>query len=161
MVPHTRKVKLRSAMTMSPDRGSIFDTLLTLVRRGLGGRAGDGRQYVSWVHESDFVRAIYWLIDHHDVEGPVNVAAPHPLPNGAFMRELRRAWGVPLGLPAAGWMLEIGAVFMRTETELILKSRRVVPGILTGRGFAFRFPCWPEAAEDLCRRWRDQNRGGQ
>jgi NAD dependent epimerase/dehydratase family enzyme len=91
------------------------------------------------------------------VEGPVNVAASNPLPNAAFMRELRRAWGIPLGLPAAGWMVEIGAVFMRTETELILKSRRVVPGVLTEGGFTFRFPRWPEAAEDLCRRWREQN----
>jgi uncharacterized protein (TIGR01777 family) len=156
-VPHTRKVKLRSAMTMSPDRGGVFDTLLALVRRGLGGQAGDGRQYVSWVHEFDFVRAIYWLIDHHEVEGPVNVAAPNPLPNAAFMRHLRRAWGVSVGLPAAEWMLEIGAIFMQTETELILKSRRVVPGVLTEEGFTFRFPRWPEAAEDLCRRWREQN----
>jgi uncharacterized protein (TIGR01777 family) len=157
-VPHTRKVKLRSAMTMSPDRGRVFDTLLTLVRRGLGGQAGDGRQYVSWVHEIDFVRALECLIDHDDVEGPVNVAAPHPLPNAAFMRELRNACGISLGLPAAEWMLEIGAVFLRTETELILKSRRVVPGVLTERGFTFRFPRWPEAAEDLCRRWREENR---
>jgi NAD dependent epimerase/dehydratase family enzyme len=151
-------VKLRSAMTMSPDRGGVFDTLLALVRRGLGGRAGDGRQYVSWVHDVDFVRAIDWLIAHDDVEGAVNVAAPHPLPNAAFMRELRRAWGISLGLPAAAWMLEIGAVFMQTETELIPKSRRVVPGVLTGRGFTFRFPRWAEAAGDLCRRWREQNR---
>ena len=157
IVPHTRKVKLRSAMTMSPDRGGIFDTLLTLVRRRLGGQAGDGRQYVSWVHEVDFVRAIYWLIDHHEVEGPVNVAAPNPLPNAAFMRGLRNAWGVSLGLPATKWMLEIGAVFLRTETELILKSRRVIPGVLGTRGFTFQFPRWPEAAEDLCRRWREQN----
>jgi uncharacterized protein (TIGR01777 family) len=158
VVPRTRKVKLRSAMTMSPDRGGVFDTLLALVRRGLGGRAGDGRQYVSWVHDADFVRAIDWLIDHDDVAGAVNVAAPHPLPNAAFMRELRDAWGISLGLPASAWMLEIGAVLLQTETELILKSRRVVPGVLTERGFTFRFPRWAEAARDLCRRWREQPR---
>ena len=156
-VPGTRKVKLRSAVTMSPDRGGIFDTLLTLVRRRLGGRAGDGRQYVSWVHEVDFVRALYWLIDHHEVEGAVNIAAPEPLPNAVFMSELRNAYGISVGLPASKWMLEIGAVFMRTETELILKSRRVVPGLLIERGFTFQFPRWPEAAKDLCRRWREQN----
>jgi len=160
-VPRTRKVKLRSAMTMSPDRGGIFDTLLTLVRRRLGGQAGDGRQYVSWVHETDFIRALYWLIEHHEVEGPVNIAAPDPLPNAAFMRGLREACGVSLGLPVARWMLELGAVFMRTETELILKSRRVVPGVLTKRGFTFQFPRWPEAADDLCRRWREQNTGAR
>lgn len=157
-VPNTRKVKLRSAMTMSPDRGGIFDTLLTIVRRGLGGRSGDGRQYISWVHETDFIRAIYWLIDHEEVDGPVNIAAPEPLPNAEFMRELRAAWGITVGLPAATWMLHLGAVFMRTETELILKSRRVVPGILTEHGFSFQFPQWRAAAEDLCRRWREQNR---
>ncbi|MGH9867249.1 MAG: TIGR01777 family oxidoreductase [Candidatus Polarisedimenticolia bacterium] len=155
-VPRTRKVKLRSAMTMSPDPDGIFDTLLALVRRGLGGRSGDGRQYVSWVHDADFVRAIHWLIRHDDVDGPVNIAAPNPLPNAAFMRALREAWGIPFGLPASRWMLEMGAVFMRTETELILKSRRVVPGRLARAGFTFQFPQWPEAARDLCRRWREQ-----
>ncbi len=159
VVPRTRKVKLRSAMTMSPDRGGVFDTLLALVRRRLGGQAGDGRQYVSWVHDVDVVRAIYWLIEHHEVDGAVNIAAPEPLPNADFMRALREAWGVSLGLPAARWMLELGAVFMRTETELILKSRRVVPGVLTTRGFRFEFPRWPEAAKDLCRRWREGNSG--
>ena len=156
-VPGTRKVAIRSAVTMSPDRGGIFDTLLGLVRRGLGGRAGDGRQYVSWVHEDDFVRAVYWLIERDDIHGPVNIAAPNPLPNDAFMRALREAWGTRFGLPASKWMLEVGAFVMRTETELILKSRRVVPGILAQEGFRFRFPDWPEAAEDLCRRWRNRS----
>ncbi|QDU83091.1 Epimerase family protein [Planctomycetes bacterium Pla163] len=152
--PRTRKVALRSAMTMSPDAGGIFATLLTLVRRGLGGTCGDGRQYVSWIHETDFVRAIDWIVEHEDIVGPINLAAPEPLPNAAFMRELRRAWGAPIGLPATAWMLEIGAVFMRTETELILKSRRVVPGLLVEQGFEFRYPTWPEAAKELCARWR-------
>jgi uncharacterized protein (TIGR01777 family) len=155
--PHTRKVKLRSAVILSPDRGGIFDTLLALVRRGLGGQAGDGRQYVSWVHDVDFVRALYWLIDHGEVEGVVNIAAPNPLPNAAFMRDLRHACGVPVGLPASRWMLELGALVMRTETELVLKSRRVIPGLLTRRGFVFQFPTWPEAAKDLCRRWREEH----
>lgn len=158
--PGTRKVKLRSAMTMSPDPGGIFDVLLGLVRRGLGGRAGDGRQYVSWVHHEDFVRAVTWLIDHEDVEGAVNIASPEPLPNAEFMRVLREAWSIRLGLPATKWMLEVGAVFLRTETELILKSRRVVPGILLRHGFAFRYPAWPEAAASLCRQWREMRGRG-
>ena len=153
-VPRTRKVKLRSAVVMSPDRGGIFDTLLALVRRGLGGTSGDGRQYVSWIHDADFVRAVYWLIEQDQVGGVVNVAAPNPLPNAGFMRALREAWGTRLGLPATAWMLEIGAFFMRTETELVLKSRRVVPGVLAEQGFTFQFPTWPLAAQDLCRRWR-------
>ncbi len=150
--PRTRKVALRSAMTMSPDRGGVFDTLLWLVRRRLGGRAGDGRQFVSWIHEIDFIRAVEWLIDH-DMSGPVNVSAPEPLPNAEFMRILREAWGVRLGLPAGQWMVGVGAWVMRTESELVLKSRRVVPGRLLEAGFAFRFPTWPEAARDLCQRW--------
>ena len=151
--PKTRKVALRSAMTMSPDAGGIFDTLLTLVRRGLGGSAGDGRQFVSWIHYEDFVRATRWLIDHDEIAGAVNVAAPDPVPNEEFMRTLREASGTRVGLPATKWMLEIGAVFMRTETELILKSRRVVPGRLLQSGFVFNYPTWNAAARDLCQRW--------
>lgn len=158
--PRTRRVKLRSAVVMSPDRGGIFDTLLGLVRRGLGGRAGNGRQYVSWIHDADFVRAIRWLIEHGEVDGAVNLASPNPLPNAEFMRVLRRAWGTRIGVPAAEWMLEVGAVFMRTETELILKSRRVVPGRLLEAGFTFDFPDWEDAARDLCARWRAGRRIG-
>jgi uncharacterized protein (TIGR01777 family) len=153
--PATRKVAMRAAMVMSPDRGSVFDTLLGLVRRGLGGRAGDGRQYVSWVHDEDFTAAVRWLLERRDVSGAVNVASPAPLPNDDFMRALREAWGTKIGLPATEWMLELGAVGMRTETELILKSRRVVPGRLLEAGFVFRHPHWPAAARDLCRRWRE------
>jgi uncharacterized protein (TIGR01777 family) len=151
-VPHTRKVTLRSAMTMSPDKGGVFGTLIGLVRRGLGGRAGDGRQFVSWIHYRDFVTAVRWLIDHDDVSGVVNVAAPGPLPNAEFMRLLREAAGIPFGLPASKWMLEIGAFFMRTETELILKSRRVVPTRLIDHGFSFEFNTWSEAVRDLIHR---------
>jgi uncharacterized protein len=159
IVPATRKVLLRSAMTMSPDRGGIFDVLLGLVRRGLGGTAHDGRQFVSWIHERDFVRAIRWLIERDDLAGPVNLAAPEPLPNGEFMRALRAALGVRIGLPATRWMLEVGAILMRTETELVLKSRRVVPGRLLASEFTFDFPSWPAAAADLRRRWLDERRG--
>lgn len=148
--PHTRKVALRSAMVMSPDRGGIFDTLLGLVRKGLGGTSGSGRQFVSWIHEADFVAAIDWLIAHEELSGAVNISSPNPLPNADFMRDLRRAWGAQIGLPATAWMLEIGAVFLRTETELILKSRRVFPGRLLSSGFSFQFPDWQGAAQDLC-----------
>jgi uncharacterized protein (TIGR01777 family) len=152
--PRTRKVLMRSAMVMSPDRGGIFDTLLRLVRRGLGGNAAGGRQYVSWIHESDFERSVLWLIEHDEISGPVNLASPGPLPYAEFMRTLRRAAGVRLGLPATRLMLEVGAVLMRTETELVLKSRRVVPGRMLAAGFTFEVPEWGRAAEDLCRRAR-------
>lgn len=153
-LPHTRLVLLRSAMTMSADRGGIFDVLLRLVRFGLGGTPGDGRQFVSWIHGEDFVRAVHWLIAHEELAGAVNLAAPEPLPFAEFLRLLRFAWGARIGLPAARWMLEIGAFVMRTETELILKSRRVVPGLLLSSGFEFRHPQWAAAAQDLCRQWR-------
>ena len=110
---------------------------------------------MSWIHHEDFIAAVRWLIDRDDIEGAVNVAAPNPLPNAEFMRVLREACGVPLGLPAKKWMLEIGAVFMRTETELILKSRRVVPARLLEHGFKFKYPDWRDAALDLCRRSSD------
>ncbi len=137
-------------MVMSPDKEGVFDTLLTLVKRGLGGRVGDGRQYVSWIHYEDFVRAVYWLIEDKEMEGAVNLAAPYPLPNSEFMRQLREASGISFGLPATKLILEIGAVFMKTETELILKSRRVVPKKLLNAGFSFKFETWQKAARNLC-----------
>ena len=152
VTPGTRKVKLRSAMIMTPDPGGVFDTLLGLVRRGLGGTAGSGRQFVSWIDEVDFVRAIYRLVERDHFSGAVNLAAPHPLPNREFMAILRRVSGAPFGLPASEWMLALGAVFLQTETELILKSRRVVPGRLLEDGFSFEYPDWERAAQELCTR---------
>ncbi len=156
--PCTRKIALRSAMVMSPERGGTFDILLRLVRLGLGGASGSGKQFISWIHEHDFVRALDYLIAHDEFEGPINVASPNPLPNQDFMRILRKAWGTRVGLPASKWMLEIGAFFLRTETELILKSRRVVPGRLLASGFEFECPQWRCAAEALVQSWRPQNR---
>jgi uncharacterized protein (TIGR01777 family) len=152
--PHTRKIALRSAITMSPDRGGPFETLLNLVRLGLGGRSGSGEQFVSWIHDADFVRALEFLIARTDLDGCINITSPNPLPNRDFMAALRRAYGAPVGLPATDWMLEIGALFLRTETELILKSRRVVPRRLVDAGFGFQFPEWSSAAADLVQRWR-------
>jgi NAD dependent epimerase/dehydratase family enzyme len=154
VTPRTRKVSMRAAMVMSPDRGGVFDVLLRLARLGLGGPVAGGAQYVSWIHDRDFVRAVEFLADRDDVAGPVNLAAPGPLPQRTFMRVLRAAWGVPVGLPATKWMAELGAFALRSDTELLLKSRRVVPGRLLEAGFAFDYPQWPEAADDLVRRLR-------
>ncbi|MBO7940926.1 TIGR01777 family oxidoreductase [Streptomyces antibioticus] len=156
--PHTRTVALRSAMVMSPDRGGVFDVLSRLARLGLGGPVAGGAQYVSWIHDHDFVRAVEFLIAREDVSGPVNLAAPAPLPQRGFMRALRSAWGVPVGLPATRWMAEAGAFALRSDTELLLKSRRVVPGRLLAEGFAFEHPEWPEAAGDLVARARRERR---
>ncbi|HMQ03072.1 MAG TPA: TIGR01777 family oxidoreductase [Pyrinomonadaceae bacterium] len=152
--PRTRKVLMRSATTMGPDRGGIFDTMLGLVRHGLGGTAGSGEQFISWIHDLDFIRSVYWIIEHAELSGPINIASPNPLPNREFMRIFREAWGTRIGLPAFEWQLGIGALFMRSETELILKSRRVVPKLLTDSGFRFEFPHWDSAVEDLVKRWR-------
>ncbi len=150
--PATRRIALRSSMTMSPDPGGVFSVLLRLVRFGLGGTEGPGDQYVSWIHDRDYIRATEFLIEHPEISGPVNFTAPHPIPNRDFMAELRRAWRAPVGLPASSWMLEIGALLLRTETELILKSRRAVPSVLLQHGFYFDFPNWREAAQDLVTR---------
>ena len=155
VTPKTRKVLMRSAMIMSPDRDGIFDTMLGIVRKGLGGTASDGKQFISWLHERDFLNAVDWLIEHENLSGAINLASPNPLPNAEFMRIFREAWGTKIGLPATTWMLEIGAIFLQTETELILKSRRVVPTRMLESGFKFDFPNWQDAAKDLCKRWRN------
>ena len=131
---------------------SVFPVLCRLARFGLGGRMGGGDQFVSWIHETDQCRAVDWLIEHDEFRGPVNIAAPNPVTNGEMMAMVRELCGVPFGLPAAAWMLEVGAFFLRTETELIIKSRRVVPGHLLSDGFEFRFPELRPALEDLCKR---------
>lgn len=152
--PATRKVALRTAMVMSPDHGGIFDMLLRLTRFGLGGPVGGGRQFVSWIHEFDFVRAVEFLIEREDFSGPVNLCAPLPLPQAEFMAALRKAWGMPIGLPAMKWMAEIGAFFLRTDTELLFKSRRVAPARLLEAGFQFRFSDWHSASVELVGRRR-------
>jgi uncharacterized protein len=153
--PNTRKVALRSAMVMDPFKDGIFDTLLKLVRFGLGGDMGEGKQYISWIHDSDFTRAIQFILERQDLTGAINISSPNPLPNHDFMRQLRQAWGINFGLNSTNWMLEIGTFLMQTETELVLKSRRVVPSRLLEAGFKFEHPDWHEAAADLVKRWRE------
>jgi hypothetical protein len=166
--PATRKVALRSAIIFSPDAGGPFALLSRLVRLGLGGANGSGHQFVSWIHDADFVRAVDLLLTGDSSiigdsttgdswTGVVNLAAPHPLPNRDFMQALRKAWAVPVGLPAAGWMIGAAGLLLRTESELVLKSRRVVPGRLLHAGFQFQFPEWPAAARDLVARYSNRS----
>src|SRR6202046_471983 len=152
--PRTRKLALRSAMTFSPDPGGVFDVFLNLVRHGLGGTNLPGNQFVSWIHEVDFIRSVEFLINREELTGAVNLASPHPLPNREFLGILRKAWGTRVGLPTTRWMLELGTFLLRTESELVLKSRQVVPGRLLEAGFQFKYPTWPEAAHDLVVQWR-------
>jgi uncharacterized protein len=149
LTPRTRKVALRTSLVMNTDPGGIFEKLVSLARMRLGGYAGDGQQYVSWIHGKDFARAISWIIDHEELHGVVNVTSPNPLPNAEFMRTLRAACGVRIGLHAPAILAEIGAFCMRTETELILKSRKVVPTKLLDSGFHFDFAWWRDAAADI------------
>jgi uncharacterized protein (TIGR01777 family) len=158
-VPGTRRVALRTAMVMTPDRGGVFDYLSWMARLGLGGPVAGGDQYVSWIHGEDFVRAVEFLLEHPELDGPVIVAAPDPVPQRDLMRSLRRAWGGRPGLPATRLMAELGALALRTDTELLLKSRRVVPGRLLDAGFTFVHPRWDEAATDLVGQARSRRRG--
>jgi NAD dependent epimerase/dehydratase family enzyme len=104
---------------------------------------------------------VYWLIEHEDFYGPVNVASPFPIPYSEFQQALRKAWGARLGLPATEWMVELGTRLLGTESELVLKSRRVVPGKLLKDGFRFDYPHWSDAARELCARWRMNQRFGE
>lgn len=149
--PETRKLPLRLAMVLGHGKNSVFPVLSRLARFGLGGTMGSGRQFVSWIHERDFCRAVEWLLEHKDISGPVNLVAPNPLPNREMMQTLRQVCHVPLGLPAPAWLLEVGAFFLRTETELIIKSRRVIPQRLLESGFRFEYPTIAEAFADLAR----------
>jgi uncharacterized protein (TIGR01777 family) len=152
--PRTRKVALRTSLVFSPTPGSVFEVFSNLVRASLGGKQGNGQQYVSWIHERDYARAVEFLIEHEELDGAVNLTAPDPLPNREFMQALRDAWGVPNGLPAPAPLIRLGAILLRTEPELVLKSRRVVPGRLIKAGFRFEFPAWADAARDLVAQWR-------
>ena len=147
--PKTRKVALRSAMTMSADSGSVFFVFASLAKRGLGGTLGDGKQFVSWIHANDFARALSFLIEREDIFGAVNICSPNPLPQKEFMQVLRKAVHAPFGFPAPALLVEMGTRLMKTESELVLKSRRVIPAILLQHGFTFDFPTWPEACNDL------------
>ena len=140
---------MRTAIVLSNERGTMVPILRRLVAMGLGGRMGSGRQYVSWIHEADFCRAVEFLITHREMEGVVNVASPGPVTNGEMMGIFRRVGGRRVGLPAARWMLEVGALFLRTETELVLKSRRVVGRRLGEAGFRFLFEGMEGAVGDL------------
>src|SRR5437870_153586 len=147
--PATRKVALRTAMVFASSEGGVFRVLRRLTRFGLGGPVAGGNQFMSWIHEDDFCRAVEWLIDRDDFSGPVNVASPNPIPHREMMRIFRRECRVPFGLPATRWMLEVAAFIHRTEAELIIKSRRVVPGRLLAAGFQFRFPKMEDAVREI------------
>ncbi len=146
--PHTRKIALRMGIVLGLADGAL-PRLLNLVRLGLGGRQGNGQQYVSWVHEHDAANCTEWLLQHTELEGVLNCTAPQPIKNVAFMTCIREACNVRFGLPTPAWLLKIGAIVIGTETELILKSRWVVPKRLTDSGFTFLFPTTEQAIKNI------------
>lgn len=147
--PKTRKVALRISMVLG-NGGGVMPVMTKLVKAGLGGSQGSGKQYMSWIHEEDFLNSIVWLIENENTSGPYNITAPEPVTNKNFMHLMRKHLLKKIGLPATEWMVKIGAVLLQTEPELILKSRNVVPAKLLKEGFEFKFPTAEEAISNLC-----------
>ena len=154
--PCTRKVAIRSAFMISPMKKGYFDILLYLARRGMRGPVAGGKQYVSWIHVTDFIRAIEFVIFNENIKGIINFSSPHPMPQKDFMSHIRSACGTKVYFPITKWMSEIGAIFLKTDTELVLKSRRVVPKKLLSNGFQFQFPHWPEAVADMICKYNEE-----
>lgn len=146
--PRTRKIALRMGIVLGSADGA-FPRLLNLVKLGMGGKQGNGEQYISWVHERDAVACTEFLLTQNDITGAVNCTAPHPVKNKAFMRVLRKAWGIPFGLPAPAWLLQIGLTIIGSEMELILKSRWVLSKRLIEAGYQFQFNKVEHAVNDI------------
>lgn len=156
-LPNTRKIALRTSLVLGHGRNSVYPRLAQLTRMGLGGTIRDGNQMVSWIHELDFARALSFLIEDESLDGIFNLAAPAPLDNQAFMRSLRQKLGRTIGIPTPRWLLKIGTFLLRTEPELVLKSRYVIPERLMKERFMFRFPFIDEAFDDLAGRHSEPN----
>jgi NAD dependent epimerase/dehydratase family enzyme len=135
--PGTRKIALRTAITLG--KGGVITPYLNLCKSGLGGKHGNGRQMFSWVHAEDVARMIEWLYENKKAEGIYNCVAPNVVSNYSFMKILRDITGHTIGLPAPAWMLEAGAFLIGTETELMLKSRWVIPARAMQEGFVFKY----------------------
>ncbi len=143
----TRKVALRMAITIGS--GGIMTPYFNLIKFGLGGKQGTGKQMYSWIHIEDTIRMIEWIYDHREIEGIYNCCSPNPVTNNKFMSTLRKVAGYKFGFPAFKWMLIIGAKLIGTETELILKSRWVVPTKILQTGFTFKYPLLEDAFADI------------
>lgn len=146
--PQTRKVALRTSIVLG-NEGGAFPKFRQITRLGLGGIQGHGQQMMSWIHINDFCAAVAYLIGQTHITGPVNITAPAPVRNGEFMQTLRRHCKMPFGLPAPAYLLEVAAAIIGTETELMLKSRNVVPERLQQEGFTFQYATINQALEQL------------
>lgn len=146
--PNTRKITLRISMILGKS-GGVWPVLTKLVKYGLGGKQGNGMQYISWMHEQDFINALLWFIENENAKGAYNLASPNPIINKEFMKLMRKKYKMPIGLPSYSWMLEIGAFFIGTETELVLKSRRVISKRMLDEGFQFKYANLNDAMDNL------------
>ncbi|MCH9660619.1 MAG: TIGR01777 family oxidoreductase [Bacteroidetes bacterium] len=138
-LPNTRQVALRTSIVLG-ENGGAFVPIKKLTSRGLGGKQGNGNQKVSWIHQEDFARSIAFIINSSNLIGPINIVSPKPTTNSVLMKKMRTKLRVPLGIPMPKALLEFGAKIIKTETELILKSRNVIPKRLTDLGFTFNHP---------------------
>ena len=136
--PNTKKTALRTSIVLGKN-GGAFIPLKRLTQFGLGGKQGNGNQFISWIHELDFARAVDFIIQK-ELKGKINIVSPKPIKNNEFMRKLRRAIKIPFGIPTPRPILKLGAKLIGTESELVLKSRNVIPEILMQNGFQFEYP---------------------
>ena len=155
---YIRKVAVRCGVVMGLNPGGAFDIFLKLSRYGLGGRVANGKQMMSWIHESDFVNSIKFLLRNNTIKGPVNLCSPHPVSQEEFMKILRQITGAKFGLPAPKWVIELSSYFIGIDSELSLKSRYVVPKILLDNQFSFQFSNWTDAAKNLFSKWKKTKR---
>jgi len=145
--PKTVKTALRTSIVLGKE-GGAFIPLKTLAKIGFGGKQGRGNQFISWIHEEDFANAVDFILQKK-IDGIINIVSPKPIRNTDFMQKLRKAVGFPFGIPMSNFFLEIGSFLIRTETELVLKSRNVIPKRLLENGFQFKFGDIDEAFENL------------
>ena len=154
--PNTRQVALRMAIVLGKD-GGVMKPFINLVRFGLGGIQGSGKQMFSWIHIEDLFNIILFFQSHKELKGVFNCSAPNPIDNKTLMKTFRKVMKVKIGLPSPAWLLEIGAVIIKTETELILKSRWVVPEKLLESGYAFKYPTLEMAISNILTKTENGN----
>ncbi|WP_379963651.1 TIGR01777 family oxidoreductase [Epilithonimonas sp. UC225_85] len=143
-----RKIALRTSIVLGKN-GGAFPKFKQISQLGLGGRQGRGNQMMSWIHIDDFCEAVNFIIENENLKGAINITAPKPLSNKKMMKQLREKIKMPFGIPSPVWLLEIAAIFIKTETELMLKSRNVYPEILIENGFQFRYDDFEKSLEKL------------
>ena len=151
---NTRKVAARCGVVMGLNPGGVFDIFIKLCRWGLGGPIAGGQQMVSWLHISDFINSIKFLLENNQIQGPVNLCTPKAISQAKLMKTLRQTVGAKFGLPAPKWAIELSAYITGIDSELVLKSRYVKPQVLIDNQFPFQYPNWLETAQDLYSNWR-------